>query len=39
VFEYNFSEEDRQKAKQFKEMEDEVKRVLDFKRIGYTTHE
>lgn len=39
IFQYNFTEEERQKAKQFKEFEEEMKRVLDFKGVGYTTQE
>lgn len=39
IFEYDFSEEDRQKSVQFKEMEDEIKRVMEFKGEGYVTQE
>lgn len=35
VFEYNFTVEDKQKAELFKDMEAEIKRVLDFKGIGF----
>lgn len=39
VFEYDFSEEDRQRSQQFKDMDGEIKRVMDFKRLTYISEE